>query len=52
MAKITKQEIITLGKKQSREAAIQANTLTISFHRVHKSKKAYTRKPKYREIYA
>jgi hypothetical protein len=33
-----------LNKKVSRQEAINAGTLTISYRRVHKNKKAYSRK--------
>jgi hypothetical protein len=45
----TKEEINKLNKAASREAAIFAGALSISTHRVHKNKKAYTRKDKFKK---
>jgi len=48
MAKI---DTTTINKKVARQEDIRAGINLVSYHRVHKSKKAYTRKPKYREVY-
>ena len=44
MKKITKEAILKLNKAQSRNESIELGFNLVSFHRVHKNKKAYDRK--------
>jgi chloramphenicol 3-O-phosphotransferase len=44
MAKLTKQQLINLSKRESRQQDIEQGTNLVSYRRVHKSKKAYDRK--------
>jgi hypothetical protein len=47
IGKITNEQILTSQRATSREIAIE-NNLNICHHRVHKSKKSYTRKDKHK----
>lgn len=47
--KITEKQLLTASRSASREIEI-ANNLRINHHRVHKSKRAYTRKPKHSKL--
>ena len=51
IGKITKEQILTQNKKISREIELENSTGWVSIHKVHKSKKTYTRKPNYKTDY-
>lgn len=51
IGKITKEQILTQNKKISREIELENSTGWVSMHKVHTSKKTYTRKPKYKTDY-
>jgi hypothetical protein len=46
--KLTKKDIIKANRKGSREAELENSTGFKKSHKVHKSKKAYTRKTKHK----
>jgi hypothetical protein len=46
--KITKEQILKMDRKASRDFELE-NNLRASHHKVHKSKKTYTRKPKHKK---
>ncbi len=43
--------IIKMERKISRDLAIEANVYSLPTHKVHKSKKTYTRKIKHKNFY-
>ena len=47
IGKITQKQILTSERKISREIELENQAGWVSKHKVHKSKKTYTRKPKY-----
>lgn len=49
--KMTKEQYIKANRKGSREAELEYNTGFIAVHKVHKSKKNYTRKLKHKSNY-
>lgn len=51
IGKITQKQIIKSERKISREIELENQSGWISRHKVHKSKKTYTRKPKYKTDY-
>jgi len=51
IGKITQKQILTSERKISREIELENQSGWISKHKVHKSKKTYTRKPKYKTDY-
>jgi len=51
IGKITQKQILTSERKISREIELENQSGWISRHKVHKSKKTYTRKPKYKTDY-
>jgi hypothetical protein len=50
IGKITKEEILILYKKTSREIELENSTGWVSKHKVHKSQKDYSRKSKHRKL--
>ena len=48
--KITKEDYIKANKKADREISIEDSTGFVSTHKIHKSKKSYTRKKKHKII--
>lgn len=52
IGKITKDQIIKSRKKASREIEVQNSIGWTATHKVHKSAKNYTRKPKYKKDYS
>jgi hypothetical protein len=52
IGKITKEQIIKSRKKTSREIEVQNSIGWTSTHKVHKTVKNYTRKPKYKKDYS
>lgn len=52
IGKITKEQIIKSRKKASRDMEVQNSIGWTATHKVHKSAKSYTRKPKYKKDYS
>jgi hypothetical protein len=52
IGKITKEQIIKSRKKASREIEVQNSIGWTATHKVHKTVKNYTRKPKYKKDYS
>ncbi len=52
IGKITKEQIIKSRKKTSRDMELENSIGWIATHKVHKTSKAYTRKPKYKKDYS
>jgi hypothetical protein len=52
IGKITKEQIIKSRKKASREMEVQNSIGWTATHKVHKTAKNYTRKPKYKKDYS
>ena len=47
---VTKNEILTVYKKASREMELENSTGWVSKHKVHKSAKDYKRNPKHKNL--
>ena len=52
IGKITKEQIIKSRKKASREKEVENSIGWTATHKVHKTAKDYTRKPKYKKDYS
>jgi hypothetical protein len=52
IGRITKEQIIKSRKKASREMEVQNSIGWTATHKVHKTAKNYTRKPKYKKDYS
>lgn len=52
IGKITKEQIIKSRKRKSRELEIENSIGWSATHKVHKTVKDYTRKPKYKKDYS
>lgn len=52
IGKITKEQIIKSRKKASRDMEVQNSIGWTATHKVHKTAKNYTRKPKYKKDYS
>ena len=52
IGKITKEQIIKSRKRKSRELEIENSIGWSATHKVHKTIKDYTRKPKYKKDYS
>jgi hypothetical protein len=50
IGKITKEQILTVYKKASREMELENSTGWVAKHKVHKSAKNYTRKAKHKNL--
>lgn len=50
IGKATKEHIVKAYKKASREMELENATGWVSKHKVHKSEKDYSRKPKHRSL--
>lgn len=48
---LDKLSILKMERKISRDLAIETNTYSLPTHKVHKSKKTYTRKVKHKKLY-
>jgi len=51
IGKITQKQILTSERKISREIELENSTGWTCMHKTHKSKKTYTRNPKYKTDY-
>jgi hypothetical protein len=51
LGKFTKEDSMKASKKASREIELENSTGWVSKHKVHKSIKDYTRKPKHKNSY-
>ena len=52
IGKLTKEQIIKSRKKTSRDMEVQNSIGWTATHKVHKTLKDYTRKPKYKKDYS
>ena len=52
IGKITKEQILTVYKKASREMELENSTGWVAVRKAHKSVKDYTRKPKHKKDYS
>ncbi len=50
IGKITKEQILTVYKKASREMELENSTGWVAKHKVHKSAKDYKRNPKHKNL--
>jgi hypothetical protein len=51
IGKVTKEQLLKASKKASRELELENSIGWVSNHKVHKSKKTYTRKSKHKKGY-
>ena len=52
IGKVTKEQLMKASRKASRELELENSIGWVSTHKVHKSKKAYTRKFKHKKNYS
>lgn len=52
IGKVTKEQLLKASRKTSRELELENSIGWTSMHKVHKSKKTYTRKSKHKKDYS
>jgi len=52
IGKVSKEQLMKASRKASRELELENSIGWVSTHKVHKSKKNYTRKDKYKKDYS